>query len=63
MPHDKEPFVGTVMICNDCKGEFFSKYQGEFVRCPCGKCFIDETRYYARVSGNCKPKEETDASE
>ena len=38
--------------CPACKDYLSSSYEGEFVECTCGDCFIDSTRHYTRVGGN-----------
>lgn len=45
------------VICLKCATIIFSTYSGEFVRCECGACFVDETEYYHRLGGNPKERE------
>lgn len=41
-----------VMICGNCKDEIYSNYSGEFVKCKCGNCAIDQTTHYTRYLGS-----------
>ena len=38
--------------CKSCNDIIFSKWQGQWVSCDCGRIFIDETAYYTRVGGS-----------
>jgi hypothetical protein len=53
-----DPSIYTTECCEDT---IFSKYEGQFSGCKCGKTFIDETAYYGRSGGNlnyvCKQSE------
>lgn len=42
----------TKIKCKHCGDIIESKYSGQFVRCSCGKIYIDETPYYCRIGGN-----------
>ena len=42
----------TVLRCNYCGDEIYSKSSGEWVECACGKYYIDQTPYYCRVGGD-----------
>jgi len=55
MPNKKK-FTPHEYECQECKGKMHSTYSGEYVRCNCGKSFVDETEYYARLGGNLMPK-------
>lgn len=46
-PHEYE--------CQECKNKIHSRFSGEFVRCPCGKSYVDETEYYTRLGGDKMP--------
>jgi len=46
--------------CPDCLSIISSSYSGEFVSCTCGKCFVDQTKYYTRVGGNAVYMEENE---
>lgn len=37
--------------CRNCHNVIQSKYEGNFVQCPCGDSFVDQTKYYIRVGG------------
>ncbi len=45
-------FEGHKFICVYCESIVQSKYHGQFVRCKCGKSFVDETHYYCRSGGD-----------
>jgi hypothetical protein len=38
-----------ISLC--CKTVIWSSYPGEWKACTCGKSFVDETNYYARLGG------------
>lgn len=38
--------------CKKCEDIIWSRRPGEFRPCKCGECFVDQTRYYARFSGD-----------
>ncbi len=44
-------FEGHKFICVYCESIVQSKYPGQFIRCKCGKSFVDETHYYCRSGG------------
>lgn len=41
----------TKVLCKCCDDVIWSKYSGEFVRCKCGSCAVDQTEYYSRWFG------------
>lgn len=54
MPHSKEPWNPTKYIALCCDDIIWSERPGQFKRCKCGGAFVDETREYARYSGQLK---------
>ena len=42
----------TVYKCLLCDDTISSSYEGEYVRCSCGACAIDQTKHYTRLIGN-----------
>lgn len=38
--------------CTICESVIVSSYPGEFVRCECGKSFVDQTIHYGRYGGS-----------
>ena len=38
--------------CKKCGDILVGDKKGTFIQCKCGKCFIDETKYYWRIGGN-----------
>lgn len=42
----------TVLKCRLCGDTIKSKYEGQFTKCSCESCFIDETEHYRRIGGN-----------
>lgn len=37
--------------CKICGDILVGDKKGTFIPCKCGKCFIDETKYYCRIGG------------
>ena len=52
-----------VAECAWCHDKIFSKYQGEFTTCKCGKISVDSTRFYTRFIGNPGDFVDNDSSE
>lgn len=48
----RKPWNPSKFKCVKCDDIIWSKYPGEFVSCKCNECFVDQTRYYMRSSGN-----------
>lgn len=44
----------TQVQCTKCNDIINSTFEGEYVQCRCGECFVDETSYYIRVGGAAK---------
>ena len=42
----------TKIKCKHCGNIIQSDGKGKWVKCSCGKCYIDETEYYCRIGGN-----------
>ena len=42
----------TKIRCKICNDIIESKYNGHWMQCKCGKCYIDETEYYCRIGGD-----------
>ena len=42
----------TKVKCKHCGDIIESKYDGDWVKCSCGKIYVDETKYYCRIGGN-----------
>lgn len=41
------PTKYKVSCCGDV---IYSRFPGEFRKCSCGQCFVDQTEYYTRYS-------------
>lgn len=41
----------TKIKCLQCGDIIESDGYGKWVSCSCGKCYIDETKYYCRIGG------------
>lgn len=52
-----EEFNPTLCQCTECETILQSKWEGQFVRCECGKSFVDQTRYCSRYGGSVLPVE------
>ena len=54
----KDKFNPLLYQCKTCKTFLQSKYEGQFVSCPCGNA-VDQTAYYTRtIAGvGCKPSD------
>lgn len=63
---NKTPWNPSLFETECCWDLIYSRYQGEFCRCKCGKTFIDETQYISRHSGKlvyiCKLNKEEEKS-
>jgi len=44
-----KPSKYKCLLCGDV---IYSHTEGEYVRCTCGACAIDQTQYYTRLIGN-----------
>lgn len=44
--------------CKHCKEIIEGDGKGTYIQCKCGKCAIDETKYYWRIIGNIEDFEE-----
>jgi hypothetical protein len=51
MTMKKDIFKPLRYSCDACGGHMISSYPGEFVRCPCGDCAVDQTIWYERHIG------------
>lgn len=40
--------------CKACDDLIWSRYEGEYVACKCGKSAIDQTAYYTRGLGSVR---------
>ncbi len=43
--------------CKHCGETIEGDKKGTYITCKCGKCAIDETKYYVRVIGNLEDYE------
>lgn len=57
-----DKFVPAKYQCPDCRDIIFSRSPGEFVRCSCEACFVDQTEYYIRVGGPAEPVDDNKES-
>jgi hypothetical protein len=47
----KEPWNPPKYKTTCCNSVVYSKREGEYSECSCGKVAIDQTKYYSRVIG------------
>lgn len=48
-------FNPELFQCTECGDAIRSAHQGQFIRCECGRCFVDQTKYYGRYGGPIAP--------
>ena len=44
--------------CLSCGDIIIGDGKGTYIECNCGKCAVDETKYYCRIIGNQKDWEQ-----
>jgi len=49
-------------LCKCCNDLIYSRYDGEYRSCHCGKCAVDQTPYYFRHIGAIDLMERLDES-
>ena len=49
--------------CKICGDILIGDKKGTFILCKCGKCFIDETKYYCRIGGKPENYEKIEEDE
>ena len=47
---ESNPWNPTILKCNNCGTEIYSKWPGNYRVCSCGQTMVDETREYMRTS-------------
>lgn len=51
----RKEFKSSRYFCSCCGDIIKSSFNGEFVRCRCGKSFVDETYVQIRTGGTPQP--------